>query len=188
MHFVDKEKRGTTFLGHSVIGDISELANADSYCFAIAVGDNAARERISKEIESNFPNLYFPTLIHSSATISFFTEIGDGTVIMPKAVIGPNSRVGVFCLINTHASIDHDCTMLDYSSLAPAAVTGGRVEIGFRSAISIGATIKQGLKIGNDCVVGANSYLNKDLPNNQVAYGTPARQIRTRSIGDTYLK
>jgi acetyltransferase-like isoleucine patch superfamily enzyme len=107
---------------------------------------------------------------------------------MPNAVIGPNTKVGKFCLINTQASIDHDCVMLDYSSLAPSSVTGGTVQIGIRSALSIGATIKHGLKIGNDCVVGANSYLNKDLPNNQVAYGTPAKQVRTRNIGDSYLK
>jgi serine acetyltransferase len=35
--------------------------------------------------------------------------------------------------------------------------------------------------------VGANSYLNKDLANNQVAYGTPAREIRDRNIFDAYL-
>ena len=56
--------------------------------------------------------------------------------------------------------------MFDYSSLAPAAATGGGVTIGLRSAISIGATINHGLKIGNDSIVGANSYLNKDLPSN----------------------
>jgi acetyltransferase-like isoleucine patch superfamily enzyme len=77
--------------------------------------------------------------------------------------------------------------MLDFSSLAPAAVTGGTVQIGLRSAISIGATIKHGLKIGDDSVVGANSYLNIDLPSNQIAYGTPAKSVRTRKIGDSYL-
>jgi acetyltransferase-like isoleucine patch superfamily enzyme len=106
---------------------------------------------------------------------------------MPKACIGPNSKIGKFCLINTQSSIDHDCVMFDYSSLAPSAVTGGSVAIGPRSAISIGAKIKHGLKIGKDSIVGANSYLNKDLPNNQVAYGTPAKQVRARSIGDLYL-
>ena len=107
---------------------------------------------------------------------------------MPKAVVGPNSKVGKFCLINTQASIDHDCLMLDYSSLAPAAVTGGTVKIGLRSAISIGAIIKHGLKIGGDCVIGAKSYLNKDLPNNQVYYEMPPKQTRARNSGDAYLK
>ena len=186
-HFVDKNKKGL-LLGYKIIGDLMELDSTDNFSFAIAVGDNAVRERIHKELVSAMPNLHFPALVHSSAVISFFTEVGDGAVVMPKAVIGPNSKVGKFCLINTQASIDHDCVMFDYSSLAPAAVTGGMVTIGLRSAISIGATIKHGLKIGDDSVVGANSYLNKDLPNNQVAYGTPAKQVRTRNTGDAYLK
>lgn len=187
-YFVDKNKKGLNLFGCEVIGDLSELHNTNEFCFAIAVGDNAARERIYNELISFKENLYFPSLVHSSATVSFFCDIGDGTVVMPNAVIGPNSNIGRFCIVNTQASIDHDCIMLDYSSLAPAAVTGGTVKIGLRSVISIGATIKHGIKIGNDSVVGANSYLNKDLPNNKVAYGTPAKQIRDRHIGDSYLK
>jgi sugar O-acyltransferase (sialic acid O-acetyltransferase NeuD family) len=186
-HFVDKNKRGQNLLGVSIIGDIADLDNIDFYCFGIAVGDNAARERIYNEIEAKYTNLNFPPLVHASATISSFTSIGNGTVVMPKAVIGPNSKVGKFCLLNTHSSIDHDCIMLDFSSLAPAAVTGGTVQIGLRSAISIGATIKHGLKIGDDSIVGANSYLNIDLPSNQIAYGTPAKLVKTRKIGDSYL-
>lgn len=187
-HFVDKNKKGHDLLGYKIIGDIDQLNNVEYFNFAIAVGDNAVRERIYNELIAKKDNLRFPPLIHSSAVVSFFSEIKDGTVVMPKAIIGPNSKVGKFCLINTQASLDHDCVMFDYSSLAPASVTGGTVQIGVRSAVSIGAVIKHGLKIGSDSVVGANSYLNKDLPNNQVAYGTPAKQIRTRNIGDSYLK
>ena len=186
--FIDGKKNGSDLLGYKIMGDIAGLGNADSFSFAIAIGDNAARETVYKDLIEKIPNLYFPSLVHTSAVISFFTEIGDGTVVMPKAVLGPNSKVGKFCLINTQASIDHDSVMLDYSSLAPGALTGGNVEIGLRSAISIGAIIKHGLKIGDDSVVGANSYLNKDLPNNQVAHGTPAKQVRARKVGDGYLK
>jgi sugar O-acyltransferase (sialic acid O-acetyltransferase NeuD family) len=187
-HFVDKNKNGSDLLGHKIISDIGDLKDIDSYSFGIAVGDNAVRERIYNELIAKYPSLHFPALIHQSATVCLFSNIGCGTVVMPNAVIGPNSKVGKFCLINTQASIDHDCVMLDYSSLAPSSVAGGTVQIGIRSAVSIGATIKHGLKIGNDSVVGANSYLNKDLPNNQVAYGTPAKQVRTRNIGDSYLE
>ncbi|QWD76442.1 acetyltransferase [Polynucleobacter sp. MWH-UH24A] len=187
-YFVDKNRKGLDLLGYKIIEDITAIDNTNNYSFAIAIGDNAVREKKYNELIAATPNLYFPPLVHSTAVISFFTNIGDGSVIMPKAVIGPNSNVGMFCLINTQASIDHDCLMLNYSSLGPAAVTGGMVIIGQRSAISIGATIKHGLKIGDDCVIGANSYLNKDLPNNQVVYGSPAKQIRAHKIGDAYLR
>lgn len=124
-YFVDKNKKGLKLLGYEIIDEFIDLRNAEKFSLAIAVGDNSARERLHQELVSKSPNLYFPALIHSSAVLSYFSEIGDGSVVMPKAVIGPNSKIGKFCLINTQSSIDHDCVMFDYSSLAPAAVTGG---------------------------------------------------------------
>ena len=50
-----------------------------------------------------------------------------------------------------------------YFLLTKLAVTNGKVEIKFRSAISIGACIKHEVSISVDGVLGANSYLNKDL-------------------------
>lgn len=186
-HFVDPKKEGQKLLNISIIGSIDVLKNKRDFNFSIALGDNSSREKIYNEITRGFGKISFPAIVHSSAVIGEFSRLGQGTVVMPKAVVGPNSTVGHFCLINTHASIDHDCLMHHFSSLAPGAITGGSVEIGVRSAVSIGAVIKHGIKIGDDCVVGANSYVNTDLPNNLVAYGTPARHVRSRSIGDPYL-
>lgn len=186
-YFVDENKKGLDLLGCRIVADIRDLGNLDALSFGIAVGDNAVRERAYNELQKLPEKLDFPTLVHASATISSFARIGKGTVVMPKAVVGPNSIVGEFCVINTQASIDHDCVMLDYSSLAPAAVTGGDVKIGTRSAVLIGAVIKHGLRIGDDSIVGANSYLNIDLPSNQVAYGTPAKQVRFRKLGEPYF-
>jgi len=77
--------------------------------------------------------------------------------------------------------------MEDFSSLAPGALTGGRVRIGARSAVSIGATVKHGVSIGSDSVIGASSYVHTDVPAGVVAYGSPARKVRERFQGETYL-
>lgn len=186
--FVDESKQGSNVLGYSVIGNISALDNVYARSYAIAIGDNALRERVYGDLLALWPELEFPPLVHQSASISPFAEVGPGTVVMPQAVIGPASRVGRFCILNTRASLDHDCVMQDFSSLAPGAVTGGNVNIGFRSAVSIGAVIKHGITVGVDSVLGANSYLDDELPDNRVAYGSPARIIRSRNTGDAYLK
>jgi sugar O-acyltransferase (sialic acid O-acetyltransferase NeuD family) len=185
--FVDKNKKGARLLGLPVIASVDELEAVDQHVFCIAVGDNAARERVYAELSARHRDLVFPPLVHASAVVSDFVALGEGTVLMPKAVVGPNSNVGRFCILNTQASIDHDCTMADYASLAPGAVTGGSVHIGMRSAISLGAAIKHGISVGADSVLGAASYLNKDLAANQVAYGTPAKVIRARALGEFYL-
>ena len=137
-NFVDKNKKGLDLLGVQILGDVGDLGSLDIFSFGIAIGDNALREQVYKELQVKGAGLDFPPLVHASATICSFARIGKGTVVMPKAVVGPGSIVGEFCLINTQAAIDHGCVMLDFSSLAPAAVTGGNVKIGMRSAVSIG--------------------------------------------------
>ena len=74
-----------------------------------------------------------------------------------------------------------------FSSIAPRVVTGGNVKIGIRSALSIGATVKHGVLIGDDVVIGANSYVNKQISSNVVANGSPCKFVRKRIKGDSYL-
>ena len=133
------------------------------------------------------PYAKFPPLIHNSAVIGINTEVGDWTVVMPQVNIGPNCKVAVFCILNTSSSIDHDCEMDAFSSIAPRVVTGGNVKIGLSSAISIGTAIKQGAIIGDDVIIGANSYVNKKVESNVVAFGSPCKFVRKCTKGDPYF-
>jgi sugar O-acyltransferase (sialic acid O-acetyltransferase NeuD family) len=186
--FVDPSKKGGFLLGRPIIACVDDLEDGvGQYVYSVAVGDNAARQRVHGELSARHRGLVFPPLVHASAVISDFVVLGEGAVLMPLAVVGPNSSVGRFCILNTRSSIDHDCVLSDFASLAPGAVTGGAVRIGSRSAISLGAAIKHGVSVGADCVVGACSYVNQDLPSNLVAYGTPSKVVRLRAEGDPYL-
>ncbi|WP_165477443.1 serine O-acetyltransferase [Idiomarina baltica] len=50
-------------------------------------------------------------------------------------------------------------------------------EIGEGTVIFAGAVIVGKIKVGSNCIVGANSVVTRDLPNNCVAVGAPARII-----------
>ena len=106
---------------------------------------------------------------------------------MPQVNIGPNCTVKEFCILNTASSIDHDCEMDAFSSIAPRVVTGGNVKIGLGSAVSIGSTVEHGIVIGDDVVIGANSYVNKRFEGGVLAYGNPCKFVRNRNKGDSYL-
>ena len=185
--FVDDNKVGQQIMEIPVISEEVSKSGSSQYNYAIAIGDNAKRKRVYKEFISDLPNANFPSLIHKSSVIGINSQIEEGVVIMPNSNIGPNSKVGRLCIINTSSSIDHDCVVSDFASLAPGVITGGNVKVEELSAISIGAVVKHGIKIGNDSVIGASSYVNKDVGNNVVAYGIPCKKIRDRVHGEPYL-
>ncbi len=144
----------------------------------IAVGDNALRASIAKKILAINPNFKFVSSVHPSAQLGKGVELGEGTVVMAGAVINPFTIVGNHCVINTRASVDHDCRILDFATIGPGAVLGGDVEVGSHSFIGLGSSVIQGIKIGKNTVIGAGSVVVKPLGDNLLAYGVPCRVVR----------
>ncbi|MGH1480684.1 MAG: NeuD/PglB/VioB family sugar acetyltransferase [Geminicoccales bacterium] len=183
-YFLDENSGKKELLGFDVK---TLLAEEESPMLVVAVGDNCLREEIVKNTRSQRPLSIFPKIIHADASISRFSEIGEGAVVLQSAVVGANTTIGDFCIVNTRSSIDHDCHMAVYSSLGPGSVTGGGVRIAERSMIGMGTVIRHSINVGSDVVVGSMSYVNKDCVDETVYYGTPAAPIRKRQKGDPYL-
>ena len=184
--FIDPARASEKIFGVEILPELPENINFEQINLALAIGNNFNRERIYYELKTKFNNLNFPILCHQSAQIHINSNVGEGSVIMPNAFVGPNSQVGRFCIINSKASIDHDCTMQDFSSIAPAVTTGGAVKIGERSFVGIGTIIKDRIVIGNDTVIGACSYVNNNTGDNFLCYGIPAKIIKPRRNDDGY--
>ena len=106
---------------------------------------------------------------------------------MPLCIVNSSSKIGKGVILNSNTVVEHDNFIMDFSSLAPSVTTGGNVFVGERSSISIGSTIKHNVKVGSDSVIGACSYLNKDVGDNCIFYGNPAKFVRKREIGEKYL-
>ena len=190
--FIDKNlPLGKSCNGLEILGreeDIPELVKSvDLQGALIAIGDNYSRWQIFKRIRKIAPELLFVDAIHPDSCVAETAELGAGTVIMAGVVVNPRCRIGEFCILNTAASLDHDSVMEDYSCLAPGVVTGGNVFIGKFSAVCIGASLTHNIKIGSRTVVGAGSVVLDDLPDQVLAYGTPARVVRSRKKDEPYL-
>ncbi len=182
---------GEQIPGCPVLGkeeDLPELIKSHSLAGAIiAIGDNSVRSKVANRIRKTNPELPFVSAVHPSASIAADVSIGEGTVVMAGASVGPCSSIGRFCILNTNCSLDHDSVLEDFASLAPRATTGGNCRIGEYSAICIGAVLIHGIDIDKQTVVGAGSLVMQDLASFVVAYGSPAKVIRTRKPGDRYL-
>lgn len=119
----------------------------------------------------------FATVVHPSAVVASDVVFCEGAQVMAGAVIQPSSRIGINSIINTRASVDHDCTIGDHVHIAPGVIFSGCVKIGTGSHIGTGATVIQGVSIGIGCLVAAGAVVIKDIANGVMVRGVPAREF-----------
>ena len=153
--------------------------------FTIAIGDNHKRKKIYNYI--NKFKINWGTVIHPTASISPMAEISEGAQILNGSIISYKSKISKHVCINTGAIIDHHNYFHSFSSAAPGVCTGGNVEVGESSFLGINCSVKHGIKIGKEVVVGGNAFVNKDCKSNSIYLGIPARKVKKRKSGDSYL-
>lgn len=142
----------------------------------VGIGDNLARKRIYERIS---PFGMTPlTLICQTAFVGAEVGVGSGTLISTGARVIRGSTIGNGVVINTGASIDHDCVIDDFVHVAPSATLAGGCRIGSQTLVGMGSVVLPGVSIGRNVVIGANSTVNRDIPDDVVAVGSPARVIR----------
>ena len=153
----------------------------------VAIGDNWNRRVVVEKLKMLCPDIKFLTMIHSSAYVSRDAVIGEGSVVMPGAVVGPGTRIGPHCVINSRASVDHDCSLADFASVAPGVTLGGNVSLGEGCFVGLGANIIQRVCVGRHTVIGAGSTVLSNIGDNVVAYGTPAKEMKSREPEESCL-
>ena len=173
------------------IRGIQSFPSGSKIAIVIAVGDNYVRENVTEQLTTLAKRkrieIAFPNLIHPSCHIGSNATFGQGNQLFPGANIGAHSRIDDFVILNHLSSLDHESSMESFASLAPSAVTGGRVKIGRRSALLINSAVSNGIEIGSDAIIAANSFVKEDVMNNSLVAGSPARFIRHHRAGDSYL-
>lgn len=176
---------------YPILGDEFDLPNIiEKFNISggiIGIGDNWTRKMMVQRILKIVPNFNFISTIHPTSIIGSNVSIGKGTAILVDVVVNINSQIGEFCILNTKVILEHDGKLDDFSSLASGAITGGNFSLGKFSAISLGVTIIENVTIMAHTVVGAGSVVTKDIEGYVVAYGSPAKVVRRRSIGESYL-
>ncbi|RLA17052.1 MAG: hypothetical protein DRQ62_15355 [Gammaproteobacteria bacterium] len=121
----------------------------------------------------------YHSIIHPLAIIANGVSIGNGSNISPGSIFAPYVKIGSFVTINRGVTIGHHASIGEFSRVNPGANIGGSCKIGSGVTIGMGATVIDHINIGNNAFIGAGSLVNKDVPENTMVYGVPARNIRT---------
>lgn len=164
--------------GVSVLGDDEALEGVDIENIALINGlghvvGSTARQKVFERLQAQ--GFHFPPLIHPHAWIDPSARLSAGVQVMAGAIIQADAFIGPNCIINTNASVDHDCWLEGNIHIAPSATLCGDVGVETGTFIGCGANIIQGIRISHDAVVGAGVTLARNLPAYQILLGPAAR-------------
>lgn len=164
-------------LSWPVLGKLDQVPDfAGTYQdIAVAIGDNHKRAKLVQR----FADLGFslPAVIHPSAYVSPSAVIGQGCAVFAQAAINAEAQIGAACIINTGATVDHDCKLAEGVHACPGAHLAGEASVGAYAWIGIGASVIQKVNIGENTVVGAGAAVVGDVLDRVTVAGVPAKVI-----------
>jgi len=165
---------GRSLLGYTIIGTDEELSNLKQTYDAIFIGIGQIKNpdlRVKLFEDVRALGFILPSFISPTAYVSQHATIGDGTIVMSGAIVGPGAKVGHNCIINSQALIEHDVVVGDHCHISTGARLNGAVSIGAESFVGSGAILMQGINVGDRCILGMGTLLRNDLSNQTVYVG-----------------
>lgn len=178
--FIDERDFDEDVNGASV-KKFSEVINSYSPSeiqFSIAVGEPTTREKLWKKIKSH--GYSCATLIHPCVYIPETTMVKEGTVIQVNSFVSCNVCIGENAYVQPMSLIGHDVQIGANSVISTNVAIGGACVIGERVYIGLNVPVKELLTIGSDSVIGMGSVVIRDIPENVIAMGNPARPMKKK--------
>lgn len=170
------EEVGKSVLNYKVIGTDEDIPlYVDKAEFVITVGfikNPAIRIKLYNKVKEAGGT--FATVIASTARVSKYASIGEGTVVMHHAMVNAGAKIGINCIINTFANIEHDAVVGNQCHISTGAMINGDCKIEERCFIGSQSVLANGIEVGDDVIVGAGSVVRKSLREKGIYSGNPA--------------
>lgn len=162
--------------GHKVIGTDDEIPRYVEECdFVVTVGfikNPALRIKLYNKVKTAGGRL--ATIIASTAYVSKYAELGEGTVIMHHAFVNAGAKIGDNCIINTFVNIEHDAVVGNQCHISTGTMVNGECKIGENCFIGSQTVCANCIDIASDIIVGAGSVVCKSLRMKGIYAGNPA--------------
>lgn len=168
-----------------ILGDLNWLeGNHEVDALAMGIGSPERKLKVAHEVDSAFPNLEWPALIHPTVRFDQSTcKVERGVILCADTVGTVNLIFEEFCMVNLVCTIGHEARIGRYSVINPTANVSGGVTIGDGALIGVGASILQYLSVGAGATVGAGSVVVRNVEPYTTVFGNPASVVCHKTGG-----
>ncbi len=149
--------------------------------FLVAIGGERGPDRLELHDYLAAHGLTPGVAVHPRAFVAPSAKLGEGCQVLAQAALCVEASLGRQCIVNTGATVDHECQLDDGVHIAPGAHLAGLVTVGACAMVGTGASVLPRVRIGEAAIVGAGAVVTHDVPDRTVVVGNPARAIRTRA-------
>jgi len=177
----DRLSKDDMIEGHPVLGKLENAREfvKDGYYFINTIFRiDGQKERIELFESLNIPEKRLATFIHPLSYVAPNVNLGNGTVVMPNVSISSGTSFGNGCLIMVGATIGHDNKIGCYCHFAAQCCVGAYLTMADGVHIGLNATIRENLTIGKNATLGMGSVLTKNMGENEIWVGNPAKFLR----------
>lgn len=167
---------GDSVLGYKVIGKDDQIASyVEEAEFVITVGfikNPAIRIKLYNKIKEVGGKL--ATIVASTAYVSKYAAIGEGTVVLHQAFVNAGAKVGKNVILNTATNIEHDAVIGDHCHISTGTMINGGCKVGDRCFIGSQSVLANCISVGDDIIVGAGSFVRKSISEKGIYAGNPS--------------
>ena len=180
---LDKAKENKTFEGIPILNinynevDLRKLKIEIGVSkFFIAFGNMKYRKKVWEMFkQAGWDSV---NIIHPNAVISKDAKLGEGILIECGCLITPNPTIGNNVVVNTGSQVNHDNIVEDHVYIASGVILSGGVKIGENTLLDDGVIVTLGKTVGKNSLIGAGAVVTKNIEDNVVVYGNPAKVIK----------
>ncbi len=181
--FIDENESywGSVLNGFPVLGGFEWFEGRDREELRVICGIGSPESRRTMAQKAYDRGLRFCSVVHPSAVVAPFGQMGEGVVVTAGAVLANRVVLKDHVYVNLGSTIGHDTVIEEYGNLSPGVNISGNVRLMPGCDIGTGAAVLQGITFGEGAVVGAGAAVIRDVPPNTVSVGVPARVVKEKA-------